>query len=146
MADWLHGFRRPKNYKNSDEFDLNSAQGIVFLWDKSPDGISHIVSNIGSYELERLPMNAILLKTALYKKKFDLYDSSENVLESGITFDLVANKVLNSTIFKSYKTTGYYLQNKYKMEINSIMYLLHWENENIVLEYEGKVRYILMLK
>ncbi len=43
LADWLHNtVFKPKKFKNPSEFDVNNATGIVFLWDKSPDGISHI--------------------------------------------------------------------------------------------------------
>ena len=43
FANWLHNnVFKPKKIKNPSEFNPNNAHGIVFLWDKSNGGISHI--------------------------------------------------------------------------------------------------------
>ncbi len=43
LADWLHNnVFIPEKFKNTSEFNPNSANGIVFLWDKSDGGVSHI--------------------------------------------------------------------------------------------------------
>ncbi|WP_299211629.1 T6SS effector amidase Tae4 family protein [uncultured Aquimarina sp.] len=43
LADWLHNnVFVPKKFKNPSEFKPDKSNGIIFLWDKSEGGISHI--------------------------------------------------------------------------------------------------------
>ena len=139
------------HYKNKDSIFLAIRKNELSIITSS-DSIPYC-SNLGELTFNDKFLYRLQKNIFFFNKKYNIYDSNNNLLETDVFFDVVKNKIKDSKIFKTFSNRvnceinySEDKENNYKkclIILNGEEWDFYLKNNDLFFEQNGILKYIL---